>query len=62
MSYVVCNYKYKTEHCKFKCPHGDAHEPDIGKDSCRVPEYCQIVNKNVKCRKLYKKEEKLLNG
>lgn len=53
---VICGFKNKTEHCKFKCRHGDVHEADTGMDSCKTLEYCDIVGKKVKCRKLYKKE------
>ena len=60
MNLVTCNFKDKKDHCKQVCQHGDAHERDIGKDSCLIPEMCFIVGKKVKCRKLYKKEIKLL--
>jgi len=59
---VICNNTTKTDHCKFKCLHGDVHEADIGKDSCKIFEFCDIVSKKVRCRKLYKKEVKVLNG
>ncbi len=60
MQLWICNYKKKEYHCKYGCFHGTPHTPDIGKDSCKIPEFCDIVGKRIKCRKLYKKEEKEL--
>ena len=58
---VTCSNTTKTDHCKFKCPHGDIHEADTGMDSCKILTFCDIVKKQVKCRKLYIKELKVLN-
>lgn len=58
MSLVTCNFKEKVEHCKQHCLHGDAHETL----ECSKLEMCNIAGKKVKCRKLYKKELKILKG
>lgn len=57
---VICNIKdeFVTDHCRQKCLHGRTHE----KDECTSLEFCDIVNRKIKCRKLYKKELKYLNG
>lgn len=57
---VTCNCTTKTDHCRFKCVHGDVHEADTGKEGCRKFEFCDIVGKRVKCRPLFKKEVKEL--
>ena len=59
---VTCNCTTKTDHCKYVCRHGDVHTADIGKDSCKIFEFCDIIKKRIRCRPLYKKEEKMLNG
>lgn len=48
----ICNNTTKVEHCLTTCKHGLAHE----RDECSLEEYCDIVEKKVKCRKLFKKE------
>ena len=60
MTLYICNIKDPTSHCNVYCLHGQIHIKDIGADSCLKPEKCIIVNKRVKCRKLYKKEIKQL--
>jgi len=62
MHWHICNIKDCVEHCKINCRHGLPHEADTGIDSCKILTFCDIVGKRIKCRKLYKKEEKLLNG
>ncbi len=53
---VVCNCTTKVEHCYHHCIHGKPHL----KDECLGFEICNIVNKRVKCRKLFTKELKEL--
>lgn len=54
----ICNIKKETEHCRTQCIHGSVHQID----DCSQPELCSIVGKKVRCRKLYKKELKLLEN
>lgn len=56
---MICNIKdeFVDYHCKYICFHGKVH----GKDECgNKYEFCNIVNRKIKCRPLYKKELKLL--
>jgi hypothetical protein len=62
MQLHICNIKDYVDHCKEKCRHGKPHVKDVGLDSCLPLEVCDITDKKVKCRKLFKREEKLLHG
>ena len=55
---VTCSNKEKTDHCKYVCLHGDIHQ----KDECVSYQFCNIVKKKIRCRKLFKRELKLLGG
>ncbi len=57
----TCNYKNKIYHCKYICYHGDAHDHKEFECSSKG-EFCDIAGKRIKCRPLFKKELKLLEG
>lgn len=50
----ICNVTNRDEHCNTYCYHGVPHI----NDHCTQPEFCDIVNKTVKCRHLKKYEYK----
>ena len=51
-----CSIKDYTDHCLKHCLHLHPHLPD----ECKSYTKCDIVNKNVRCRKLNKKEIKFI--
>lgn len=60
---VTCSNKEKIDHCKYHCFHGGIHDKgNERKDVCTTFEFCNITNKRVRCRKLYKKKLKMIKG
>ncbi len=57
----ICNIKNCVSHCKEECFHGKPHDKgNERKNICTTFEFCDIVKKRIRCRKLYKKELKIL--
>ncbi len=54
----ICNIKDADIHCKMQCSHGKPHD----NEGCSSYQFCDIVQKRTKCRKLFKREIKIIRG